>query len=148
MDMKKITLMVPVLLISATIALADWKTDFAAEYAANGLQQAVSKALSQGVNPDDIALVAVQIQDLDTETIATAMCEAGIDVPIRENLLKILHMPLLTAVRACGGNQMDNISAGGAFPGSNYNSARKPTTSTGSGEILPPKPPPASGSTF
>ncbi len=153
--MKKIMMVLLALVLTSSIALADWQETFVTDYNESGLNAAVTNALAQGYTPEQIIAVAMAIEGVNGTVLASAMCDGGVPVQAMQNSLDLLGINQQTVMKSCGGGQ-GNISASGAFAGSGYSSAAK-GTSQGAGNlgstglppvVAPPTPPPASGSNF
>jgi hypothetical protein len=143
--MKKFIMVLFIVFLTASTALAGWQEDFESDYTANGLDVAVTNALAKGIAPEAIIETAMAM-GVDGKALASAMCDGGVPVQALENSLSALGIPIQAVVKACGGGQ-GNISATGAFPGAAYSTAAKETTTSVPPQNIHP-PIPASGNNF
>lgn len=146
--MKKIISGLLVVLLAASIALADLKDSFLGDYTASGLNVAVSNRLSEGISPEEIIATAMSIKGVDGEQLATALCDGGVPVQDILSSLNVLAISQQVAINSCSGQ--GNISARGSFPGAAYSSPGKQVIfSDNAGRIGGGDPiPPASGNNF
>jgi hypothetical protein len=77
--MKKQVVMTSVLvLLSVSLAMAEWLTDFRDIYAKQGIDPAVVEALKQGAGPEQIMENGLQLEGLNPQNLVKAMYCAGI----------------------------------------------------------------------
>lgn len=67
-----------IVLVTATLAFADWLTDFRDVYFDKGIDQAVVEALKQGATPDGIMENGLLLDGLNPQNLVKAMYCAGI----------------------------------------------------------------------
>ena len=146
--MKKTVLVLLAILLTSSIALADWKDSFLTDYTTSGLNAAVTNALAHGIAPEAIIVTAMAIEGMNGVVLATAMCDGAVSIQALQDSLNVLGISQQVAITSCGGQ--GNISATGAFPGATYSSANKEIIfSDKSGVIGGRKPvPSASGNNF
>ena len=75
--MKKMMITCVMLLMSVSIAYAEWMVDFKDNYAAKGIDNAVENALKEGKKPDVIVEVAMEIEGLNPQNLVRALYCAG-----------------------------------------------------------------------
>ena len=75
--MKKMVIACAMLLMSATVACAEWMVDFRDTYASKGIDKAVEDALKEGKNPALIVEVGVEIEGLNPQNLVRALYCAG-----------------------------------------------------------------------
>lgn len=146
--MKKLIFALLAVLLTSSIALADWKDPFLSDYTNKGLNTAVTNALALGISPKAIIETAMAIEGVDGAVLATAMCDCGVPVLALQDSLSELGISQQVAINSCGGQ--GNISATGAFPGAAYSSAGKEIIFSDNNARVGggPLDPPASGHNF
>jgi len=75
--MKKVAIACILVLMSVTIALAEWLVDFKDTYVKEGIDKAVVVALKGGANPDLIVENGLQLEGLNPENLVKALYCAG-----------------------------------------------------------------------
>ncbi len=75
--MKKIILASIIVLMSVSVALAEWLVDFRDTYSKEGIDKAVEVAMKGGANPDLIVENGLQLQGLNPENLIKALYCAG-----------------------------------------------------------------------
>lgn len=146
--MKKIILTLFVVLLTASIALASWQDTFSSDYTKNSTG-AVANALALGASPGEIIDVALAIEGVQAELLATAMCDAGLSPQDLQGFLpKLGGMNLNALMTACG--SQDNISSENQFAGTSADSSSesKRTNYDGGAGATPIQLLPASGNDF
>jgi hypothetical protein len=76
-NMKKIAIACTLVLLSVTIAFAEWLVDFRDTYVKEGIDKAVVVALKGGANPDLIVENGLQLEGLNPENLVKALYCAG-----------------------------------------------------------------------
>ena len=80
-DMKKVLLACVLVLVTSSFALADWTENFAADYQASGVDQAVINAMKDGGSPEQIVAVGLQVEGLNPVLLVQALYCAGASGP-------------------------------------------------------------------
>jgi len=75
--MKRITIACILVLISVSIAFADWLGDFRDTYVQAGIDKAVENALKGGANPDLIVENGMRLDGLNPQNLVKALYCAG-----------------------------------------------------------------------
>jgi hypothetical protein len=75
--MKKKILLCCALLLSATVAFAEWQVDFLEKYKKEGIDQAVIVAIQQGALPVEIVENGLKLEGLNPQNLIKALYCAG-----------------------------------------------------------------------
>ena len=75
--MKKITIACILVVLSFSIAFADWLGDFNETYVKDGINKAVENAMKVGKNPDLIVENGLKLKGLNPQNLVTALYCAG-----------------------------------------------------------------------
>lgn len=76
--MKALILTATILVLSVTVALADWLVNFNDNYRSEGIDYAVENAMKEGVGPDDIVKNGMEIESLNPANLVKALYCAGV----------------------------------------------------------------------
>ena len=113
--MERIIIALFLVLLTCSVALADWSDAFLSDYTEKGMGSAVTNALRSGISPGEIIVFAKAIEGVKVEEIFRALCEAG--VPLKSMLADIEknNINLDTAITACA--PQEDVSPEDGFPG-------------------------------
>ena len=75
--MKKITIACILVVMSFSLAFADWIGDFNDNYVKDGIDKAVEKAMKEGGNPDLIVENGLKLKGLNPQNLVKALFCAG-----------------------------------------------------------------------
>lgn len=75
--MKKIMVAVVILLVTSTLALAEWLVDFKNTFFNEGIDNAVELAMEEGITPDLIVENGLQLEGLNPANLIKALYCAG-----------------------------------------------------------------------
>lgn len=76
--MKRIITVIMILGLSASFANADWLGDFMDNYTNKNIDEAVEKAVEEGITPDDIVKNGLTIETLSPPDLVKALYCAGV----------------------------------------------------------------------
>lgn len=75
--MKKFAMIVAVLLVTSSVALAEWLVDFKDTYRQKGIDEAVERAMKEGIAPDSIVENGLMFDGLNPTNLIKALYCAG-----------------------------------------------------------------------
>ncbi len=131
-------------LMSVSLAVAEWLTDFRDIYVKEGIDPAVVEALKQGAGPDQIMENGLQLEGLNPQNLVKAMYCAGIrgdDIRAAGNQYGVTDLIIVAgykkSVEECGDRVVDTQAytptatvvsfAGPPTPGNGINSVSPAT---------------------
>lgn len=75
--MKRVLLSALLILIFSTVVFAEWQVDFEDTYLDKGIDQAVVDALEEGIEPDSIVQIGLNLEGLNPQNLIMALYCAG-----------------------------------------------------------------------
>ncbi len=75
--MRKIGIALAILLVTCSVALAEWLVDFRDTYTKQGIDEAVIVAMKEGIGPDLIVENSMQFEGLNPSNLVKALYCAG-----------------------------------------------------------------------
>jgi len=133
----KISLPLFAVVLTTSIALADWQESFLDDYSEKGLNTAVTNTLAAGISPGAIIETAMAIDGMNGEVLAAAVCDGGVPVQDLQDSLHVLEISQRTAITLCAAVQETFLPAG-SFPGAGYSSVSRKTNYDGSNNTVQP----------